>query len=50
MLKEQKEFHDIGQEAYEQQFKKRRLTNLRRIASELGYDLKPQEEQASAVV
>jgi len=46
MLKVQKEFHDIGQDVYEQQFEKRKLANIKRMAREMGFDLCPREERA----
>lgn len=41
MLKEQKDFQDVGQAAYEQQFIKRKIKNLKRMASEMGFSLQP---------
>lgn len=46
MLRDQKSFHDIGQDAYEQQFETRRIANLKRMAREMGFDLQPREKQS----
>jgi hypothetical protein len=49
MIKEEKEFHDIGQDAYEQQFKKRQLTNLKRMAADMGFDLHPRDKEVTVI-
>jgi transposase len=41
MLKTKKSFADIGQEAYERQYTKRRIKGLARAAKELGFQLVP---------
>jgi transposase len=41
MLRDKKSFHDIGQDAYEQQFEKRKIANLKRVAREMGFVLQP---------
>jgi transposase len=41
MLRDKKDFHDIGQNAYEQQFEKRKIANLKRMAKEMGFVLHP---------
>jgi transposase len=43
MLKTKNPYHDLGQAAYDERFKARRLRSLHRIATELGYRLVPQD-------
>ena len=44
MLKTKKSFADIGQEAYERMYTKRRIKGLARAAKELGFQLVPCQE------
>lgn len=39
MLRTRRPYHDLGQEAYDQRFRARRLKSLRRVAKELGFHL-----------
>jgi transposase len=41
MLKTQRPYEDIGQEAYDERFRARRLRSLRRMATDLGFNLVP---------
>ena len=43
MLKEHKNFKDIGQEAYENKFRERKIISLKRMASALGFKLQVQQ-------
>lgn len=49
MINTSKSYKDIGQEAYENKFKQRRLANLKRMASEMGFSLQALEEPESQV-
>lgn len=41
MLKTKRPYQDIGQAAYDERFRARRVRSLRRMATELGFDLVP---------
>ena len=41
MLKNGKEYTDLGQDYYEKQYKNRVLKNLKRRASQMGFELVP---------
>jgi transposase len=41
MLKTQRPYQDIGQAAYDERFRARRLRSLKRMANELGFNLVP---------
>ena len=45
MLSTGKSYKDIGQEAYELRFKQRKLSNLKRMAAEMGFSLQALEAQ-----
>ena len=46
MLQSKRPYHDIGQAAYDQRFRARRLRSLTRMAKDLGYQLIPQPQVA----
>jgi transposase len=46
MLRYGQDYVDIGQEAYEAQFRQRRLAGLKSAAESMGYDLVPRPEEA----
>jgi transposase len=47
LLKYKEEYHDPGQDYYEQQYRERVIRNLKRRAKELGWDLVPQPQSVS---
>ena len=46
-LKYKEEYHDPGQDHYEQKYRERIIRNLKRRAKELGLDLVPQPQIVS---
>ncbi len=48
MLKNKTEYIDLGQDHYEQEYKARVLTNLKKKAKDMGYLLIPEEQTAMA--
>jgi len=50
MLKTGTEYKDMGQEYYEQRYKKRVITNLKRRAKQFGYELKYVKEQQEVML
>ena len=49
MLKNGTEYKDVGQDYYEQRYKKRVLQNLKRRAKQLGYELNYVKEQQELI-
>ena len=47
LLKYQEEYHDPGQDYYEQKYRERVIRNLKRRAKDLGMDLIPQQQRVS---
>ena len=43
LLKYKEDYHDPGQDYYEQQYRERVIRNLKRRAKDLGLDLVPQQ-------
>jgi transposase len=48
MLKSKRPYHDLGQAAYDERFRERRLRSLTRMAKDLGYQIIPTTEAAEA--
>lgn len=46
MLKTKRPYQDIGQAAYDERFRARRLRSVKRMAAELGFNLVPAESEA----
>jgi transposase len=46
MLKTKRPYQEIGQAAYDERFRTRRLRSLRRMATELGFNLVPADTGA----
>ena len=45
MVKNRTPYKELGQQKYEEQFKKRRIMNLTKLAKSLGFNLTPCEAQ-----